>query len=294
MSGIANRTPAEEAFVSGFAAAEASLPSADWLKRKQALAAFSELGLPHRRIEAWKYTDLRNLVDGAYPAQTETTLVDVEQVQSLAKQSIFGDISRSTAVFVDGRFRSELSSLPESDTIEIVSISDAAASAPGWLSDTLGTVVPQQDDAVSALNTAYMSDGAAIHVTGESKEPLELVFVHSAGQPRTVSQRMLIVVDAGASCELFETHIAPADARYVSTVVTEVVLGDGATFDHVKTQRDGAEAVHLANLHAKLGAEATFNSFSATTGGRVSRQQAFVEYAGEHTTANISGVYLLA
>ncbi|MEM8687947.1 MAG: hypothetical protein AAGF81_11495, partial [Pseudomonadota bacterium] len=222
MSAHANRTPAEESFVSGFAAAEAALPSADWLKRKQAFAAFSEMGLPHRRIEAWKYTDLRNLMDGAYPAQIETTLVDVEQVQSLAQQSIFSDISRSTAVFVDGRFRSELSSLPENGAIELLAISDAAENAPGWLSDTLGTVVPQQDDAVSALNTAYLSDGAAIRVTGESKEPLELVFVHSDSQPRTISQRVLVVVEAGASCELFETHVAPADARYVSTVVTEV------------------------------------------------------------------------
>lgn len=294
MNANANRTPAEEAFVSGFAAAEATLPAADWLKRKQAFAAFSELGLPHRRIEAWKYTDLRNLVDGAYPAQTETTLVDVDQIQSLSQQSIFGGLDRSTAVFVDGRFRSELSSLPNNSALELLSISDVSKDAPAWLSDTLGTVVPQEDDAVSALNLAYMSDGAAIHVTGESKEPLELVFVHSQSEPRTVSQRVLVVVDAGASCELFETHIAPPDARYVSTVVTEVVLGDGASFDHVKTQRDGAEAVHLANLHAKLGANATFNSFSATSGARVSRQQAFVEYAGEHTNANLSGVYLLA
>lgn len=294
MTASPNRTPAEEAFVDGFAAAEAALPSAEWLKRKQALVAFNELGLPHRRIEAWKYTDLRNLVDGAYPAQIEATLVDVDQVQELAARSIFAGIDRSTAVFVDGRFRSELSALPEKGAIEVLSLSDNLADAPRWVSENLGSVVPQADDAVSALNMAYMSDGAAIRVSGKCEQPLELVFVHSSGEPRTVSQRVLIVVDDEASCEIYETHVSPANGRYVSNVVTEVVLGDKATFDHVKTQSDGAEAIHLANLHAKLGAEAKFNSFSATSGARVSRQQAFVEYAGEHTDANISGVYLLS
>ncbi len=294
MNASPNRTAEEEAVVSGFADAEAALPSADWLKRKQALAAFNELGLPHRRIEAWKYTDLRNLVDGAYPAQTDVTLVDVEQVQELAARSIFTSIDRATAVFVDGRFRSELSSLPEGGAIEVLSLSDSLADAPSWVSDNIGAVVPQSDDAVSALNLAYMSDGAAIHVTGKCEQPLELVFVHSSGDPRTVSLRNLIVVDDGAECEIFETHVARVAARYVSTMVTEIVLGDNAVFNHVKTQRDGMDAIHLANMHAKLGAHARFNSFSATSGARVSRQQAFVEYAGEHTEANISGVYLLA
>lgn len=294
MTAPLNRTAAEEAFVSGFADAEAALPSADWLKRKQALAAFTELGLPHRRIEAWKYTDLRNLVDGAYPARTDITLVDVEQVQSLAARSIFASIARSTAVFVDGMFRSELSSLPEDGAIEVLSLADGLADAPAWVSNTIGAVVPQSDDAVSALNLAYMSDGAAIHVSGKCAQPLELVFVHSSADPHTVSVRNLIVLDDEAECEIFETHVAPSAARYVSTAVTEVVLGNKAVFNHVKTQNDGLNAIHLSNMHAKLGAEALFSSFSATSGARVSRQQAFVEYAGEHTEANISGVYLLA
>ncbi len=294
MTASLKKTPAEEAFVSGFAAAEAALPSATWLKRKQALAAFSELGLPHRRIEAWKYTDLRSLLGDPYPAQTETTLVDVERVQNLLQRSIFASIDRFTAVFVDGRFRSELSAVPEDAAIEVLSIADTMDAAPAWLSENLGAVVPQPDDAVSSLNLAYMSDGAAVHVSGKGDKPLELIFVHSAGEPRTVSQRVLVVVDDEGACELYETHISARDSRYVSNVVTEVVLGDRASFDHVKTQNDGADVVHLANLHARLGAEAKFNSFSATSGARVSRQQAFVEYAGEHTDANISGVYLLA
>lgn len=294
MTASLKKTPAEEAFVSGFATAEAALPSAPWLKRKEALAAFGELGLPHRRIEAWKYTDLRSLLGEPYPAQTETSLVDVEQVQSLAERSIFSKIDRATAVFVDGRFRSELSALPSDGAIEVLSLADTLADAPKWVRENLGAVVPQSDDAVSALNLAYLSDGAAIRVSGKCQEPLELLFVHSAGEPRTVSQRVLIVVEDEAACELYETHVSAPNAHYVSSVVTELVLGDKASFDHVKAQADGADAVHLANLHAKLGAEAKFNSFSATFGARVSRQQAFIEYAGEHTDANVSGVYLLA
>lgn len=290
MSTAPNRTPAEEAYLSGF-----SEEQGGWLasQRRAGHAAFGELGLPHRRIEAWKYTDLRTLVDGAYPPLTEATLVDVDQVQELAKQSIFAELDRSIAIFVDGRFRRELSNLPEDEAIEVYSVADSPESAPEWISGNLGKIVPQSDDAVAALNIAYMIDGAAIRVSGEAAKPIELIFVQTGSEPRTITVRNLIVVEDDASCEIYESHVAPAGTRYFNNIVTEVKLGDRATLDHVKVQAESLEAIHLANLHALLGAEAKLNSFTATTGGRVSRQQGFVEYAGEHTEAQISGAYLL-
>ena len=290
MSTAPNRTPAEEAFLSSF-----SEDQSGWLasKRREGHAAFGELGLPHRRIEAWKYTDLRNLVDGAYPPLTEAALVDVEQVQGLAGQSIFAGLERSVAIFVDGRFRRELSNLPDDKAIEVFSIADSPESAPDWISENLGKIVPQSDDAVSALNIAYMTDGAAIRVSGAVEAPLELVFVQTGAEPRTISVRNLIVVEDDASCEIFESHIAPAGTHYLNNIVTELRLGDRAKLDHVKVQAESLDAIHLANLHALLGAEAKLNSFTATTGGRVSRQQGFIEYAGEHTDAQVSGAYML-
>ncbi|MEM7430088.1 MAG: Fe-S cluster assembly protein SufD [Pseudomonadota bacterium] len=291
MSTAPNRTPAEEAYISSFEDAQSG-----WLasKRREGHAAFGELGLPHRRIEAWKFTDLRRLVDGAYPPLTDASLVDVDQVQQLAKQSIFSGIERATAVFVDGRFRRELSKLPEDEALEVFSIADSPDSAPSWISDNLGQIVPQADDAVSALNIAYMIDGAAIRVSGQANAPLELIFIQTGAEARTITTRNLVILDDNAASEIYESHIAPAGTRYFNNIVTEVKLGDGARLDHVKVQAESAEAIHLSNLHALLGGDAKLNSFTATVGARVSRQQGFIEYAGENTEAQVSGAYLLA
>lgn len=291
MSIAQNKTPAEEAYLSGFADSDA-----DWLasKRREGIAAFGELGLPHWRIEAWKYTDLRNLIDGSYPPLMEATLVDVDVIQKLSDRSIFSAVDRATAVFVDGRFRAELSNLNEVEGLEVLSIADCGDTAPVWVSQNLGTIVPQADDAVSALNLAYMNDGAAIRVDGKIDQPLELVFMHAGNDAHTMTCRNLVLVEDGASCELLETHVSAVQARYLSNIVTEVKLGDSASLDHVKTQAESQDAIHLANFHALLGTEAKLNSFIATTGARVSRNQGFIEFTGEHTEANVSGTYLLA
>jgi len=66
------QTRAEQAFVDLFNAAEQGLPGAGnpWVAdlRAKAIDAYGALGLPHRRVEAWKYTDLRSRVRPASPS----------------------------------------------------------------------------------------------------------------------------------------------------------------------------------------------------------------------------------
>ncbi len=286
-----NRTPAEEAYLCGFAE-----PEDNWLAnmRRVGMEAFRRLGLPHRRIEEWKYTDLRNLIDGAYPPMMDATIVDIEQVRELAGRSIFAPLERATAVFADGRFCSELSSLPPQGAIEFFSLAECLDTAPDWLSANLGAVLPCKDDPVSALNMAYPGDGAIVRVKGKIERPLELLFIHTSDQVRTLTSRNLIVLEDGACLELLETHVSAGRLRYLSNIVTEVKIGDGASLDHVKMQAESPDAIHLSNLHLSLGAGARLKSFSASTGAHVSRNQVFAKFAGEDSKINISGVHMLA
>ncbi|HLF21055.1 MAG TPA: Fe-S cluster assembly protein SufD, partial [Aestuariivirga sp.] len=102
-----------------------------------------------------------------------------------------------------------------------------------------------------------------------------------------------VVLEEGAALTLFETHLG-SDVPLVANSVTEVHVGRGARLDRVKIQRHGTAAFHLANLAASLGEGATLNDFTLTMGGRVTRQQGFVRFAGEGASARIAGAYLLA
>src|SRR6187455_2422160 len=62
------RTVAETALATAFAARRATLPAGKIAKeRDAAFARFERTGLPTRRVEQWKYTDLRALMRDAKP-----------------------------------------------------------------------------------------------------------------------------------------------------------------------------------------------------------------------------------
>ena len=77
--------------------------------REAALNLFASLGLPHRRVEEWKYTDLRALMPEVHPLAgiLPAVAADISLEATIGKALAHLDAYR--AVFVDGLFRPDLS-----------------------------------------------------------------------------------------------------------------------------------------------------------------------------------------
>jgi Fe-S cluster assembly protein SufD len=287
------KTAAEQALADAYAEAKRTLPGDGKVLalREAAFGKFDAAGLPHRRIEEWKYTDLRTLMREARP------LADLPDAEAKARArdagTLAGDIEARRIVFVDGSFVAELSDLAGlSPGLAIRPIADALSAGDPLLTAYLGKVVPPDGDGAVALNTAFMRDGALIHVAeGATVErPIHLVFAASGMHPASIFTRSLVVIEQGARVMLVESHDAAA-AHQVNTAL-ELVVGDDAHVDHVKIASGPDDLVHVSTLMAAVGARARFNDFSFNIGGGVVRNQLFVRFDGEGTVAALRGATL--
>ena len=288
------KTAAETELAQVFAHARESLPGDDAVaaQREAAFGLFAKEGLPHRRVEDWKYTDLRALMREAKPLAPPPDAA----AKALAKSAgaLVGDVETRRLVFVDGAFVAELSDLanPESG-LTVGSLADALSGNDPMLTQHLGKLAPAGDVAV-ALNTALMGDGAVIRIAAGStiERPLHLLFVAS-GKPAASFVRSLVVVERGARAMVIESHEGPAGSDYQVNAALELFVGDKAHVDHVKIIGEGADALHVSTLAAAIGAHARFNAFSFTVGGAVVRNQLFLKFDGEGIVAGIRGATLL-
>jgi Fe-S cluster assembly protein SufD len=287
------KTAAETALAANFVAARCALPGAGAVAalREDAFARFESDGLPHRRVEEWKYTDLRALMREARP------LAGVPDAAAKGRARVAGallaSIEARRIVFVDGAFAPELSDLAGLEAgLTIRSLGEALVAGDPQVAAHLGKVVPTNDVAV-ALNTAFMGDGAVIHVAAGAAlaRPIHLVFANAGGEPAAVFIRSLVVIERGARAMLVESHEGSGEHQ-VNTAL-ELVVGDEAHVDHVKITGAGAGALHISTLMASIGAHARFNEFLFTAGAAVVRNQLFVRFDGEGTIAGIRGASLL-
>jgi Fe-S cluster assembly protein SufD len=288
----AARTAAETALASSFATAKVSLPGLSTL-RESAFRRFEAAGLPHRRVEEWKYTDLRALMREAKP------LAELPDAAAKARAQDAGaalaPVEGRRIVFVDGSFVAELSDLAGLESaLAIGSLAAALTSSDREVTGLLGTIVPTDDVAV-ALNTAFMSDGIVIRVADGAAlaRPLHLVFFNSGVRPASVFARSLLVVGKGARVMLIESHEGAPDCDCHVNTTLELKVGDEAHVDHIKVTGEGAGALHVSSLLAAIGAHARFNEFLFTTAGSVVRNQLFLRFEGEGTVAGIRGASLL-
>ena len=298
MQAVLEKSEAEQALARHFAALQAARRDGDWAAqlRREAFAAFEAKGLPHRRVEEWKYTDLRNRLETVFaPAGEVRADVTCEQLRTALGPELAGlDVTR--LVFVDGHFMAQLSDANELEgEVEVISLAHMLAAPPGWFKQELGAVNPRDRDMLLPLNTAFMSDGAVIRVPDnvEVEKPVHLVFLNSHEAPASLATRNLVLVGRGARLTVLETYCDLTGARTQGNHATEFKVGPKAKVNHLKFLNEGEGATHLSTWAVRIGRLAHYNAFQFSLGCGLSRNQIFVRFDGEAASASYNGAALL-
>ena len=224
------------------------------------------LSLPHRKMEDWRWTDLRQLIDRPYPPRQTVVAKGVEK---LIKSSPFAKVAGARMVFVNGHFAAEHSQLKNDELASKVKI----------------------EEPVIAMNAAFATDGARLRISGNADTPIELLFVSTDAAPRTIATRNVIEIEKEASVTVIETHMG--EGAYLANCVTEISLGESAKLDRIKVELESGEAIHLSHTHVTLARNSVLNDFTLTSGAGVNRQNGTVEFQGQGIDAKVSGAFML-
>jgi Fe-S cluster assembly protein SufD len=255
-------------------------------QRRQAFEAYERAGLPHRRIEEWKYTDLRVLMREVKPLAAKPDAAALKRAKAALKPVAVAGAAK--LVLVDGVFAPELSDKAPAG----VSIGTLREALEKGACDLLETDVT---DAMISLNAALATDGVMVGVADGAvlAQPLQIVHVATASSASAFT-RSQVKIGKGARVTLVENFVAADGAKaYQAHDAVLLSIGDGAELTQVRLMADGTDAVNITSAVIAVGAKVKFNLFNMTAGGAVSRFQGFVALAGEGSEINVNGVNLL-
>jgi FeS assembly protein SufD len=294
------RSKAEQELLDLYARAEKALPGAAnpfvAELRKNAIKTYAGLGLPHRRVEAWKYTDLRARMEDVYPliAPLGASIGEAELEAALGKAIAAFPAYR--LVIAEGELRVDLSDMAglREAGVEVGALALMLEMPPEWLKAALDQVNPREDDAILALNTALMTGGVALRLPEglTLQKPIHIVHLDGTGQAASTFTRNVIVAEEGASVTVLESYGTLGIAGLQRNAVTEVKVGDRAAIRHIKLQREALETIHLNVWTANLAADARYNAFQVSLGAALARNQLYVGFDGENSATDVSGATL--
>ncbi len=256
-------------------------------KRREAFARFETLGFPTRRDEAWRFTNLRPLQDKTFSPATGKP----GAAPALEAYFFAGDTHR--IVLVNGRFApalSKIGGLPKGVTLG--SAADIAANNPALASRLLDQTDIVGGQSFASLNAAFFVDGfvLALDPSVALETPVEIIHWGDAADS-ALHLRHLVHLGAGSRATIIESYAG--SGRYWTNAVALVDLGSGAALRHAKLQDEGTDAIHFGQVRANIAADARYESFVLTLGGRLSRHDSFATFAGEGAACGLFGAYLL-
>ena len=278
---------------SGPAAGAAGLPG--WLGPARAGAAerFAAQGLPDRRVEDWRYTNLSHLAG----LELDWTPAPADVAKESLPALVFGRDADCRLVLVNGQVKPALSTVPVlPEGTLLISLADALAAGHPGVADLLKRRVATDCGPLKALNDSWLEDGYVLIVPDGVTVgmPIEILSVGTGGAlPPAYQPRNLILAGAGSRVTVVEHHVGLCIGGYFANLVTDVAAGPDAIVRHCKVQDESREAIHVALLNAALDRGAMFDSFCFTLGGRVSRNELRVSLDGPGANCRLNGAYLV-
>lgn len=267
--------------------------AAEWLVKRRGDAVAAYRGYPTSNVESWKFTQVKPLLslkaDNARPNQ--------------------GDISNAAAmldvlpvgyrvVFVNGRFHTALSNLPQEAGVEVRSLREMLAEHPGYLEAYLGRLSAQYDNSFAQASLALAEDGLAIRIEEgiTLDQPIVVGHIHTGGsQALHTHARNVYVLKAGAKATVIEMSIGVPEAVYAANSTTEIFLGGAAELCHTLIQHESAQGARIDSRYVWQDKRSRFHGVTMTTGARVNRVETQVvlggveSHAAQHTVQLVDG-----
>jgi len=262
----------------------------DWLRalRQTAADIFQGTDLPTPAWEKWKYTNLRALKNTLWRNQTQSVMMDVNEIP---KTLLSEDVYR--VVFVNGQYKKSLSDhIPN---LHCVSLKEAMVNSPDLYQEYIVQVGELAEKPLMALNTAFIDDGFILHALEGQKmdKPIEVQFYNNGKDQEAMicHPRSLIIMEKGAEAILVERHVG--QGAYFANHVMHVALKDRASLKHYRLQDESTDAFNIEHLTVQISEKSYYEMFSCVTGASLSRLDIHGELIGRENLCNINGIYVV-
>lgn len=266
----------------------------EWIRslRQEAFGLFCNAGFPTIKDEAWRFTNVTALSREQFslpePGGARLTIADLQPFV------LPGAACR--LVFVNGLFISELS-----DTRVLLSGVEAGSLAAEIDSNAedieahLGRYLNIQNDPFCSLNTAFLEDGAYVHIARGAvlDAPIHLLFVSTETDiPWMVHPRNLLIASHDSQADIVEEHISLGNGIFFSNTATELVAAENAVVGHHMIECENRKTFHFSTLRIQQERNVNISSHSVLTGGALVRNNVHPVLAGEGGECLINGLFI--
>jgi Fe-S cluster assembly protein SufD len=259
--------------------------------RQQAFDDFSKLGIPTKKNEDYRYTDLMSYLKGDYSYELAPAKFSVE-LEELFRCDI-PELNTHLILVLNGFYyeKNRPEHLPKGMIIE--SLAKASIEYPEIVNRHYAQYANTSLDSLAALNTLFAQDGIFIYIPKNTilEKPIQIINVGFSLQNLRITRRNLIVADEGSQASILVCDHTLCRRSFITNSLTEIYIGENARMDYVRMQNENGNSSQISNTFIHQEAKSTFSSNTISLHGGLIRNNVFAKLNGEGATNNTFGIF---
>ena len=254
--------------------------------RRDAFAIFQKLGIPSNRHEEWRYTNIKTQLPEALSIAAHKTWTP-----SKDEFNAFEGIKASKLVFLNGIFNAPLSSVIEEAGVTAGSLKEHLSHNKAITEKYFGKLVNKYEDHFSMLNTAFVTDGAFVHVKKGIAAQYPIFIINLYNSPEHfIQSRNLIIIEESSKLDVIVDFQNLGASTYYNHV-SECFISKNADLNVTKLQTATQNTTAVHTLEADVERDAKFTCNTISLEAKLIRNTTNVRLSGENSQAHLNGLY---
>ncbi|MGQ1786535.1 MULTISPECIES: Fe-S cluster assembly protein SufD [unclassified Saccharicrinis] len=262
-------------------------------QRENAIQLFEEKGIPTKRVENYKYTNMVPLFeeDYGYDFEHEIFKQDLSDVFNCNVH----DLEATTVYLINGWYyrKNQLpANLPEG--VIIGSLAECSKSHPELFEAHYNQYAKNEEDSMVALNTAFAQDGFFIYIPKGTviDKPIQIVNIMDAREDLMAFPRNLVIVEENAQAKILLCEHTISDKKYLISGVTEAWVGENAVFDIYNIQNQHNLTTNISSVFVKQKKHSSVLTHNLTLHTGVTRNNIYIHMDDEHCESHVYGLFI--
>lgn len=258
--------------------------------RDAAYNDFKQLGIPTKKLERYKYTDLTKFFEPNYGLNLNRLDIPVNPYDAF--RCDVPNLSTSLYFVVNDAFYKKndpKAALPEG--VVVGSLKAEAEKNPSLVAKYYSKLAKTADDGITALNTMLAQDGLLVYVPKNVvvERAVQVINILRSDVDLMVNRRVLIVVEEGAEVKLLFCDHAADDRHFLATQVIEAYVGRNASLDLYCLEETHEKNVRVSNLYIDQEADSRVNHNIITLHNGVTRNRTDLTFSGQGAECVLNG-----
>ncbi len=261
--------------------------------REAAFEKYSQLGVPTRKNENYKYTNLDLFFNHDYKTYFIPDESDFHKAEEF--RCDVTDLDAHGVVLMNGFYptiNGKINMLPGG--ILIGSLNEASRRYPDLIEKHYGKYAQSTNDGLIHLNTAMASDGVFVYVPRGTvlKKPVQVVNLVDSSEDTFNQHRNLIIVEDNSDFMIIICDHTLSPQKFLTNAVTEIHVGENAHFDIIRVQNEHNNACKITHTFINQEKNSVASSNNITLHGGLVRNNTYHYLGGEGAECNSFGLFL--